>query len=63
ALGVSGFQPFMIAPKGEMPLGVTVASVGKNPVLTYINDYGARPQLLFNCAELTCKLLPQGNKT
>ncbi len=62
ALGVSGFQPFMIAPKGKMMLGVTVASVGNTPVLTYINDYGGRPQLIFNCAEATCKLVSQGYK-
>jgi chaperone protein PapD len=60
-LSVSGFLPFMIAPEGEMTLDVTLALVGKNPVLTYINDYGARPQLIFNCAEVTCKLLSQGS--
>ncbi len=43
------FEPFMVPPKGQIPLTVSASSVGGSPVLTYINDYGGRPQLAFNC--------------
>ncbi|HFF9834310.1 fimbria/pilus periplasmic chaperone [Serratia marcescens] len=58
AEGVKGFEPFMVPPKGSMPLTVSAASVGGSPVLTYINDYGGRPKLSFSCAGATCKAIP-----
>lgn len=57
--GVKGFEPMMVPPKGAMPLTVSAASVGSNPVLTYVNDYGGRPQLSFSCAGSTCKVVPE----
>jgi len=57
--GVKGFEPLMIPPKGHMPLTVSAASVGARPVLTYVNDYGGRPQLTFNCSGSTCSVVPE----
>ncbi|CAI0974613.1 fimbria/pilus periplasmic chaperone [Serratia proteamaculans] len=60
--GVKGFEPFMIVPKGQATLAVSAASLGSSPVLTYINDYGGRPQLTFNCNGGSCKVVPEKKK-
>ncbi|HIF6626337.1 TPA: fimbria/pilus periplasmic chaperone [Serratia marcescens] len=57
--GAKGFEPFMVPPKGSAPLTVSAASVGNSPVLTYINDYGGRPQLSFSCSGSSCKVVPE----
>lgn len=57
--GVKGFEPIMVPPKGKMPLTVSATSVGNAPVLTYVNDYGGRPQLSFRCAGTTCTTEPE----
>ncbi|HEI9835836.1 TPA: fimbria/pilus periplasmic chaperone [Serratia marcescens] len=59
--GAKGFEPFMVPPKGSAPLTVSAASVGGSPVLTYINDYGGRPQLSFSCSGSSCKVVPDKN--
>ncbi|WP_410176464.1 fimbria/pilus periplasmic chaperone [Serratia liquefaciens] len=58
AAGASGFEPMMVPPKGSQPLTVSAASVGGSPVLTYVNDYGARPTLSFNCGGNNCTVVP-----
>ncbi len=57
--GAKGFEPMMVPPKGSLPLTVSAASVGASPVLTYVNDYGGRPQLSFSCSDSTCTVLPE----
>lgn len=57
--GVKGFEPMMVPPKESIPLTVSAASVGNNPVLTYVNDYGGRPQLNFSCNGNMCKVIPE----
>ncbi|MBH3071698.1 fimbria/pilus periplasmic chaperone [Serratia marcescens] len=57
--GAKGFEPFMVPPKGNTPLTVSAGSLGGSPVLTYINDYGGRPQLSFNCSGSTCTVTPE----
>ncbi len=57
--GAKGFEPFMVPPKGNVPLTVSAGSVGGSPVLTYINDYGGRPQLSFSCSGSTCTVTPE----
>lgn len=57
--GVKGFKPMVIPPKGNLPLSVNAASVGKNPVLTYVNDYGGRPELRFSCNGSNCIVVPE----
>lgn len=57
--GAKGFEPFMVPPKSNTPLTVGAARVGNAPVLTYINDYGGRPQLSFSCSGTTCQVVPE----
>lgn len=54
---VAGFEPFMIAPKSSQLLGVSASALGNSPVLTYINDYGGRPTLSFNCQDNQCQVV------
>ncbi|KLF43441.1 fimbria/pilus periplasmic chaperone [Klebsiella aerogenes] len=57
---IRDFEPFMIEPKGNKSLGNgSVSGLGKNPILTYINDYGGRPQLIFNCTGNLCSVKPK----
>lgn len=51
---LDGFEPVMIAPKSEAPLKAGVTQIGATPVVTYINDYGGRPQMQFTCSGQTC---------
>lgn len=50
------FKPLMLEPLGQAPLGVSVSAVGNSPVLTYVNDYGGRPKLIFSCTGNSCTL-------
>lgn len=60
--GVKGFEPMMVPPKGSLPLTVSAATVGGSPVLTYVNDYGGRPQLSFSCNGSTCAVVPEKHR-
>ncbi|MCG3100567.1 fimbria/pilus periplasmic chaperone [Enterobacter sp. DRP3] len=51
---VAAFKADMVAPKSSMTLGGSAAALGNHPVLTYINDYGGRPQLTFSCNGSSC---------
>lgn len=51
---IKGFKPVMIAPKSEQSLGNVAGQLGNAPVLTYLNDYGGRPRLIFSCAVNAC---------
>lgn len=55
--GIKSFEPMMVPPKSNLPLTVSVAAVGNSPVLTYVNDYGGRPQLSFGCNGSTCMVV------
>ncbi|EOL9123025.1 fimbria/pilus periplasmic chaperone [Enterobacter ludwigii] len=61
--GVKEFEPMMVPPKGKQPLTVNASRVGNTPVLTYINDYGGRPQLSFSCSGSTCTVAPEKKKS
>lgn len=50
------FEPLMIAPKSSASLKVGPGEIGNAPVLTYLNDYGGRPRLIFGCAGDTCSV-------
>jgi P pilus assembly chaperone PapD len=54
----AGFEPLMLAPKGSEMLNVGSSVLGSAPVLTYVNDYGGRPQLQFTCGGTDCKATP-----
>ncbi|VTR51804.1 Chaperone protein papD precursor [Serratia fonticola] len=49
----------MVPPKGSLSLTVSAEAVGNSPVLTYVNDYGGRPQLSFRCNGSTCTVVPE----
>lgn len=51
------FSPVMVPPFGQDKLGVSVTTLGSNPVLTYINDYGGRPELAFRCQLNSCQVI------
>ncbi|CAI0968755.1 fimbria/pilus periplasmic chaperone [Serratia proteamaculans] len=53
---IAGVNPVMIAPKANVMLGGSAAALGAAPVLTYINDYGGRPKLVFGCNGSTCSV-------
>lgn len=59
--GAKDFEPMMVSPKSSMPLTVNASAIGNNPVLTYVNDYGGRPQLSFRCTGTTCVVIPEKN--
>ncbi|HHA1915886.1 MULTISPECIES: fimbria/pilus periplasmic chaperone [Enterobacter] len=53
---LTSFKPIMIAPKSSSSLGVSASALGSQPVLTFINDFGGRPQLNFSCSGNTCSV-------
>ncbi|MET4865394.1 fimbria/pilus periplasmic chaperone [Morganella psychrotolerans] len=53
---LDGFTPLMVAPKSQGTLSLSAAALGNAPVLTYINDYGGRPQLQFSCQGTQCSV-------
>ncbi|MBH3259843.1 fimbria/pilus periplasmic chaperone [Serratia marcescens] len=57
--GIKDFEPMMVPPKSHLPLTVTATAAGSSPVLTYVNDYGGRPTLSFNCTSGTCAVVPE----
>jgi P pilus assembly chaperone PapD len=57
--GIKSFEPMMVPPKSNLPLTVSAAAVGSSPVLTYVNDYGGRPQLSFSCNGSSCTVVPE----
>ncbi|WLH26067.1 fimbria/pilus periplasmic chaperone [Pseudomonas sp. FP215] len=56
--GAEGFEPIMVAPKSKEALNLDISVLGPTPVLTYVNDYGGRPQLQFTCSGDSCKAKP-----
>ncbi len=55
---VDGFEPIMIAPKSSQTMSGAADALGNKPVLTYINDYGGRPVLSFQCQSQSCYVVP-----
>ena len=56
ASNAGSFKPVMVAPKSSIALGAQVAELGSHPVLTFVNDFGGRPQLTFTCQGDTCSV-------
>ncbi|AVJ20123.1 fimbria/pilus periplasmic chaperone [Serratia rhizosphaerae] len=59
----AGFEPFMVPPLGAAEMSVSAAALGSAPVLTYINDYGGRPQLTFRCAGNDCQAVAENHRS
>lgn len=57
--GVSpkNFEPIMLSPKTQHELSVPATVMGGEPELNYIDDYGGRPVLSFNCTSSPCQLI------
>lgn len=53
---VKGFEPVMIAPKGQALLKLGVKELGQQPTFTYVNDYGGYNPLSYKC-NTTCDLV------
>lgn len=49
-----GFEPMVIPPRTQQMMKPGAADLGTTPVLTYVNDYGARLVLVFDCAAGKC---------
>ena len=49
-----GFEPMVIPPRTHQMMKPTAADLGAMPVLTYVNDYGARLPLVFDCRAGKC---------
>lgn len=61
AAGSSDMKPLMLAPKSSEDLGVRAGSLGSQPKVAYINDWGGRPVLTFTCSGSACRVTD--NKT
>jgi P pilus assembly chaperone PapD len=59
---LAGFEPVMVEPKGQLVLNASASALGNTPVLTYVNDFGGRGTLVFNCVGNSCKAVPQEKK-
>lgn len=55
------FNPIMIAPFSEINIGMTNEQLGNTPVITYINDYGGRPKLTFDCKNTICSVITKNS--
>ncbi|AYV13682.1 fimbria/pilus periplasmic chaperone [Shewanella algae] len=49
-------EPVMLAPKSSEVLNLTVKQLGQQPILTYVDDYGARRKLSFVCSSSSCSV-------
>lgn len=54
ALKSKMLTPFMIAPFGEHKVDLKASALGNQPLLSYINDFGGRPALKFQCSGSQC---------
>ncbi|MFV8979239.1 fimbria/pilus periplasmic chaperone [Serratia fonticola] len=55
---IPGFEAVMVEPQSSAMLNVAASKLGNAPVLTYINDWGGRPELKFSCQGNTCQVEP-----
>lgn len=53
---IAAVQPVMIAPQSSAILPVGADVMGNTPALTFINDYGGRPKLIFRCSGSACNV-------
>lgn len=57
-----GFEPLMLAPFENRAAPWNVSALTSDAVISYINDYGGRPELALNCAQTPCTLKPLREK-
>lgn len=56
------FSAQLIEPFGQVTLPVSSEWLGNTPVFTYINDYGGRPQMQFQCQANECRTVKMPEK-
>ncbi|PVZ83011.1 fimbrial protein [Serratia sp. S1B] len=56
APALTSFESVMLAPKSSSKLNLGGKTLGNSPVFTYIDDYGGRRQLNYQCST-TCRLI------
>ncbi|KOC89320.1 molecular chaperone [Winslowiella iniecta] len=59
---ISAFKPTMIAPKENQMMDIPAGTMGRSPVLKYVNDFGGRSLLVFQCGATTCEVIPGAGK-
>ena len=55
-MDVAAFTPLMLAPGDSAVLPGSAADYGRAPVFTYLNDYGGRPEITFQCDTQRCRV-------
>ncbi|EJL6271237.1 fimbria/pilus periplasmic chaperone [Vibrio cholerae] len=48
--GIEGFEAVMIAPNSSVELNVATTKLGANPTFTYVDDFGGRRTISYQCA-------------
>ncbi|WP_425011647.1 fimbria/pilus periplasmic chaperone [Pantoea agglomerans] len=56
ASGKTDMKPLMLAPGASADLGIKASLPGSQLQIAYINDWGGRPVLTFNCSGDTCRV-------
>ncbi|EIN5958380.1 fimbria/pilus periplasmic chaperone [Vibrio cholerae] len=56
--GIEGFEAVMIAPNSSAELNVETAKLGANPTFTYVDDFGGRRTISYQCAN-TCHFVAE----
>ncbi len=57
----SDFRPLMLSPFASDYINIDANVLGTSPVLTYVNDYGGHPKIIFQCEGAACKAKPIKN--
>lgn len=53
---IAEVKPVMIAPQSSTVMPVSAERMGNAPELTFINDFGGRPKLIFRCSGSECRV-------
>ncbi|EHD2260920.1 fimbria/pilus periplasmic chaperone [Vibrio cholerae] len=56
--GIEGFEAVMIAPNSSVELNVSTAKLGANPTFTYVDDFGGRRTVSYQCAN-SCRFVAE----
>lgn len=54
---LEGFKSFMISPYQEKEILVDINWIGKQPIFTYIDDYGRKQSIEFKCEVIECNVV------
>lgn len=62
AATLPGFEPLMLKPFEKQSASWNVTALTNDAVISYINDFGGRPELALNCSQTPCALSPLKDK-